>query len=340
MTRGTPRSFVFLALICLLSLGSASQATPALAAPPAQETVTNMRFYLNISYPTTFCAGREYSIGVTPLVELNGKRSDGEKFNYQDRIIPGVEITAEITATNIATINPARPQSKKSGYLPGDLLGTSSLEMQERLGNLGEVVFKLKAKKSGATNLILMAKVPGQWSGGRDRYFGPQGMPAGGPIKVVDCEYQVTMTYRRQDPFGVATGFMPGTLVKSDGQGLKGQGQFTFHEFASLPTCTLTTSELKSPTGITARIVDPNASPLTLRLSFDYSEATKTIYGRCIMGRLGVATSQETVPEDPDWFLDLPEVYFKEPWGTRKFPTFNGGSMWITVKPVLSSATK
>lgn len=151
-----------------------------------------MRFYLNIHYPHTLCVGREYSIAVTPLVELDGKREDGQKFNHKDRIVPGVAITAEITDKNIATIDPAKPRSKTSGSLPGDLSQTSSLENQERLGNLGEVVFKLKAKKAGTTTLYLTAKVPGRWSGGRDRYFGPQGMPAGGPLEVVNCRYKVT----------------------------------------------------------------------------------------------------------------------------------------------------
>jgi hypothetical protein len=172
LARGIVLSFMF-----ITSLGGGYQATPVQAAPPAQETITNSRFYLNITHLPTLCAGREYSIAVTPLVELDGKRADGQRFNYQDRIIPGVEITAEIADTKIATIDPARPKSKKSGYLPGYLLGTASLPDQERLGNLGEVVFKLKANKAGATYLYFTAKVPSQWSSGRDRYFGPQGAP-------------------------------------------------------------------------------------------------------------------------------------------------------------------
>lgn len=71
-TRPLRRMFVLLMLA--ISLPGTGQITAARAAPPAQETITNMRFYLNISYPTTLCAGREYSIPVTPLVELDGKR--------------------------------------------------------------------------------------------------------------------------------------------------------------------------------------------------------------------------------------------------------------------------
>lgn len=62
-----------------ISLAGMDLPTSAHAAPPHQE-VTNMRFYLNIHYPPTLCDGREYSLAVTPLVKLDGKRSDGQTF--------------------------------------------------------------------------------------------------------------------------------------------------------------------------------------------------------------------------------------------------------------------
>lgn len=331
-----PRAIILVTML-MLGVGNAGQATSVQAAPPADE-ITNMRFYLNISHLPTLCAGREYSIAVTPLVELDGKRPDGQKFNYKDRIIPGVEITAEITDTKIATVDPAKPQSKKSGYLPESLLGTSSLENQERLGNLGEVVFKLKAKKAGATTLIFTAKVPRQWSGGRDRYFGPQGMPAGGPVKVVNCKYEVTMIYNWQYSFPAANMWLIGTMKKApltiESESLTGIGQIDFMRvIGGNPHCTYSISTGKSSVDMTGSFGQDPSGNDQVKITFNYGPMSEVVASTCTVPHFG------TISGTTDWSGDppvaaVPTVVFPDEGGSATFMLPLNGSLTVTLKPV------
>jgi hypothetical protein len=330
-------------MLLLLSLGGAGQISAARAAPPAQE-VTNMRFYLNISYPQTLCAGREYSILVTPLVELDGKRANGEKFNYQDRIIPGVEITAEITDTKIATVDPAKPQSKKSGYLPGDLLGTSSLDMQERLGNLGEVVFKIKAKKAGSTNLFLTAKVPRQWSGGRDRYFGPQGMPVGGAIKVVNCKYEVTMIYNWQYSFPAVNMWLIGTMKKVpltiESESLTGTGQIDFMRVVGgNPHCTYNISTGKSTVDMAGSFSQDPSGNDQLKITFNYGPMSEVVASTCTVPHFGTRSGTTDWSGQPP-VAAVPTAVFPAEGGSATFMLQLGGSLTVTLKPVSEQGGK
>jgi len=303
-----------------------------------------MRFYLNISYPTTLCAGREYSIPVTPLVELNGKRSDGEKFNYQDRIIPGVEITAEIIDTKIATVDPAKPQSKKSGYLPEHLLGTSSLENQERLSNLGEVVFKLKAKKAGTTYLYLTAKVPRQWSGGRDRYFGPQGMPVGGAIKVVNCRYELTMIYNWEYSFPAANMWLIGTMHKApltiESELLTGKGQIDFMRVVGgNPDCTYNISTGESTVDMTGSFSQDPSGSGQVQVTFNYGPMSEVVASTCTFPVIGTRSGSADWTGQPP-VAAVSTVVFPDTGGSATFQLQLGASLTITLKPIPEAGGK
>ncbi len=328
------RRATLLILMLMLSLGSAGQ-TAVRAAPPAQE-ITNMRFYLNIRYPPTLCAGREYSISVTSLVELDGKREDGQKFNYPDRIVPGVPIMAEITDQNIATVDPAKPQSKTSGSLPGDLLGTSSLDAQERLGMLGEVVFKLKAKKAGTTTLYLTAKVPNRWSGGREKYFGPQGMPVGGPIKVVNCKYEVTMIYNWQYSFPAANMWLIGTMKKAplniDSELLTGAGQIDFMRVVGgNPHCSYSISSGKSTVDMTGSYSQDQSGNGQVKIMFDYGPMSEVTPATCtILGTRSASADWNGPPP----VAAIPTVVFPDAGGSATFLLQLGARLTITLKQI------
>jgi len=311
---------IILIMIFLLSSGSAGQPTAVQAAPPAQD-VTNVstRYHFSILIPPDpICAGQDYDIIVTPLKDGDGKFK-GQKFTYDTKNLVGITIGALVKNKSIGTLSPSKQISGFAWAVANALEDTDPQE------NPGEALFKFHAKKAGETELYFEALINGQ-------YVAPAV-----PIKVVNCAYRVTMKYKRKGPIDIVTGSMPGTLIKSsDGQALTGEGLFTFTQIVTRlpPPCTYSISTLQSPTGIKANIVNPNASPLILHLSFDYAEATQTTIAKCKLGQLGTAAGQDTRQEDPDWFLDLPEVDFQEPWGTKKFPALNGGSMWITVVPV------
>ncbi len=326
---------ILLMLMLILSLGSVGQTIPAQAAPPAEE-ITNMRFYLNVRYPQTLCAGREYSIPVTPLVELDGKREDGQKFNYPDRIVPGVPVTAEIRDTNIATVDPAKPQSKKTGYLPGDLLGTSSLDAQERLGNFGEVVFKLKAKKAGTTTLYLTAKVPNRWSGGREKYFGPQGMPVGGPIKVVNCKYEVTMTYNWDYSFPAARMRVIGRMNKApltiESETLTGTGQIDFMQVVGgNPHCAYSISSGKSSVDMTGTYTQDPSGKDQVKITFNYGNMSQVTPATCtILGTRSASAGWNGPPP----VAAIPTVVFPDAGGSATFLLQLGARLTITLKQV------
>lgn len=307
-----------------------------------------MRFYLNISYPPTLCAGREYSIAVTPLVELDGKRADGQKFNYQDRIIPGVEITAEIADQNIATVDPAKPKSKRSGYLPASPLGTTSLADQEKFGNLGEVVFKIKAKKAGSTNMYLTAKVPRQWSGGRDRYFGPQGMPTGGPIKVVNCDYRVTVTYWWEfaGEWGRMwnSGYLNTKITARDPEFYGGDGSFGFlMSHFDITGCSKMTSH-QYETQLSGRLNDTaDQLELTLNVGNPSGTIAETCPNTFLLANMGVAAASESWRAAP--------LSFPVSGGTQRFtfvaprqgqPTqgLPAATVTVSVQPIIETGGK
>jgi len=319
----------------IINLGSVGQTIPAQAAPPADE-ITNMRFHLNIFYPVTLCAGREESIRVTPLVDLDGKREDGQRFNYKGRIVPGVPITAEITDKNIATVEPAKPQSQKSGSLPGDLLATSSLENQERLGGFGEVVFKIKAKKAGTTTLYLTAKVPSLWSGGGEKYFGPQGMPVGGPIKVVNCKYEVTMIYKWQYSFPAANMWVIGTMnkvpLKIESESLTGTGQINFMQVVGgNPNCTYTISTGKSSVDMTGSFVQDPSGKGQVKVTFNYGALSQVTPATCtILGTRSASANWNGPPP----VASVPTVVFPDEGGSANFMLPLGASLKITLKQI------
>jgi hypothetical protein len=101
--------------------------------------------------------------------------------------VTGVLVKAEIQDTGIATI---QPPEQRSGAL--EIHRNSSVTQHPRLGAL---MFRLHAAKAGTTNLYLTAQAPARFAGGAPQYFGPRGMPDGFPITVINCEYDVTVTY-------------------------------------------------------------------------------------------------------------------------------------------------
>jgi hypothetical protein len=290
-----------LLLALALCLGHGAATAPAQAAPSTQETITNMRFYLNVHQPDRYCAGQVYSIEVTPLVELNGTSTDGRRFNYQDRIVTGVPIKAETQDTGIARVEPAR---QTSGAL--EMHVSTSISRQP---GLGQVTFRLHAQKAGSTNLYLTAEVPPQFSGGRRLYFGPQQMPAGFPIKVIDCEYLVTATYRWELS---GTGFrywnvgsLRARITASDPEFYGGDGLFDFF----LNHYDVTCSE---------RLPYQAANHVTARRNFTTDELELTF------SMTGAAVS----PTCPNTYL-LSNVPFTDPAGPWsgvpiKFPAAGG----------------
>ena len=323
-----------LLLALALSAGHSAPFVRAQAAPPAQApTITNMRFYLNVHQPDKYCAGQVYSIQVTPLVELNGRYSDGRPLHYPDRVMTGVPIKAETQDQSIARIEPARQSA-------GALELHQFTSMTDR-PSFGAVTFRLHAQKAGATNLYLTAEVPPRYAGGTARYFGTGGMPAGFPIHVINCEYLVTATYTWEL---AGTGYrywnvgsLRARITASDPELYGGDGLFDFF----LNHYDVTCSE---------RLTYQNPNHITARRNFRTDELELTFS----------MTSDPVTPQCPNSYL-VSTVPFSDPagpWGGTPvtFPVSGGtkrirlvanvpgpkpsGWVTITVQPVAAGGSR
>jgi len=168
-------------LVLGLSLGSPGLTLRAQAAPPARgaDVVSDARYHLNIVRPPDpICAGRDYSIRVTPQVDGTVHRP-GTQGTYSGISIPGVRIESTVADTRIGTLSPG---SLISGF--GDVVEAGDVP--------NEVTFSFHAKQVGATTLFFEALINHRHTlSGDDVYIGP-----GMPIKVMNCKYQVAVSSR------------------------------------------------------------------------------------------------------------------------------------------------
>jgi hypothetical protein len=257
----------------------------------------------------------------------------GEKFSFKGKIITGVPITAEITDKSIATIEPAKPKSKTSGYRPGNLMETFSFQDQAKLDSLGEVVFELTTKKVGMTNFYLTAEVPKQWSGSTKKYFGPSGMPVGGPIKVVNCKYRVTITYSMLQSSAGTFGYMSGflnTFITGDGADYLGTGILKNPRSEIMPPCNFSSDGFQNATTILGELTN---GKLDLSIKYEPGQQSATIACPGVGGQ----TTNNTI-NPSDWLVT--KTTFPETGGTQSFPIDYAhwfGSLTITVAPVNAS---
>lgn len=174
---------VFLSvLVLVLGIGSVGQNTEVHAAPSQQSIEVDKTFTLRFHPPAVICVGQTYDVKVTVLLELSGTNASGQKFDYKDRIVPGITIQASVQDTNIASVSPSQ---LSSGLLPNpnDLLITG--EYGSSLN--GQVTFKLSGKKPGATNLYLKAPIPTSLAGSPNIHKDSEV-----PFRVAYCRYKVS----------------------------------------------------------------------------------------------------------------------------------------------------
>ena len=312
------RQWIVAALI--LSLFTLTGAT---GAPPTsrQQTVTGTWFHLSVRTPPLLCVGQVHKIVVTPLVDLISQGS--KKFDYTDRVVTGVQIRAEISNTSIATISPS---TAISGTLPASLFD-GTIPLKDAAGS-GELVFTLRALKTGTTNLILTGKVPRQWSRGQERYFGPDDMPAGGPIKVVNCKYRVTTFMSLDAHYGNLDSYIlsraVGAMETETGELFSGSAIVDWSAFSFSVMCYHTHTVEPALAKITGT---PDQSGLiTVQITYDPTAFSTKNCGSSNAGILAVGPVIVQVPPEGGHV----ERTYTTSWGNESL----SGSVGVYVTPI------
>lgn len=327
------RYIVVLALALALGLGNAGLTTLVRAAPPEQApVVTNTRHHLKIVYPDPICAGQTYPIYVTPLADMNGVL-DGTKQNFPTKVVTGIAVMAEVKDTSIATIKPAKPDKLISS---AGLFGAAPDQTVTFKGNAdtyGVLTFTLQAKKAGITNLYFSATIPKSLTGTTDKSISP-----GGPFKVINCKYKVTMVEKLEQTSHGTHGTLTGTttvVLERQGEGFIGGALIKHTRTENMPPCGFSSPGFENPTSITGKIAgEPGENQLELTFKYEPGQSSSTI--KCPTS----GTKNNTVSEDPTSWLPT-TASFPEEGDTQSYKVDFAhwvGTVTIKVVPIDASS--
>lgn len=311
--KAAPRWPVFyIALVLALSIESPGESLPAHASPLAESRVT---FGISVSKPPDpICVGGDYTVTV--------------KLTKHNEVLVGTEwkpyIVTPMNATMVAVsvkdpgIGTLTPSSLPTGWALGEL-GDSP----------GEAIFSFHAIKAGRTQLNFKSEISDYDKDGPIHVT----KDATEPIKVVNCEYRVTMNYTVQQSgpgyFGMLYGKLD-TLLKRSDTVFKGTGTLDTTRTASIQGCSFSSTGYKNPTTFTGMPVElPHGEEL--QLTIKYEPGSHTDYVSCPNGGGGATESI-----DPTGYLET-SATFPESGGTKFFPVdfaHWSGHLLITVAPV------
>jgi hypothetical protein len=314
--RAFPRRRIFhitLALVLAFSMGSAGQSLPAYAAPLAESRVV---FGISVSKPPNpICEGRDYNVAVK-LTKYSEIGVDGVIWK------PFIEAPLNATTVNASVKDPGIGTLTPSSLLTGWALGESG-------DSPGEAIFSFHAIKAGQTQLNFLAKILDYDKHGPLR----ETKDAMEPIKVVKCDYKVTMTYSVQQSgagyFSMLYGKLDARLKREDNV-FRGTGTLDTTRTASVSGCSFSSTGYKNPTTFTGTPVElPNGEELQLTIQYAAGSHSDNI--SCPYGSGGATESI-----DPTAYLET-SATFPESGGTKSFPVdfaHWSGNLLITVTPV------
>ena len=321
--KAVPHQRVFrvaLALILALGIGSPGASPAAHAAPRA-----NTRIIYSLSARRSLdplCVGGDYTATVRLLKQTDITPLQGTS-EFDVHAVQGLDgqwVEGTVKDASIATLTPARILT---GWALGEL-GDSP----------GEAIFSFHAIKAGSTVLEFTATI-----NDRDRN-GPvsKTIKVLEPIKVVNCEYRVTMIYIVQQSgpgyFSMLNGNLD-TLLKRTHNDFQGTGTLDTTRIASIQGCSFSSSGYKNPTTFTGTAVAvPQGEEM--QLTIQYAPGSHTDFVSCPRGSGGAT---ETI--DPSGYL-VTSATFPENGGTKSFPVdfaHWSGTLIIIVAPVEASST-
>ncbi len=307
------RRALIMMLVLAFGLGSAGWAAPVRAAP--SDALVIYRMIVSLP-PDPICVGRDYPVKVRISADQQYVGQDGEVHDLTSVGVSGKRVEAFAQDESIATLIPG--QSITGWDVDND--------------GPGEVNFKLHANKAGTTVLFFEAYIPEAEASQQETYFGPKES-----IKVVNCEYEVTMNITDVAADGGVTIWTAGNLetkITGDSGELQGSGSFAFDSGFVGPPCSITYSEYQNATTITGHLNDNDQ----LVLDFQYQPGQVTSQVKCL--EFSGSGSQQIDLTN----TGIASVTFPAAGGTRMLTftmagsDFPPGTMIIDVKPVSEEA--
>lgn len=299
-----------LLLILAFSFVSAGGAVPVHASPLI-ETKAKVRITIYFQFtlpPEPVCVGKKYPVIATTMADYDFIKKDGKTEHQDAKPHSAILVEASSSNTVVGTISPSRIYS---GF--------------DVDANPAEAAFTFEAKKAGSTNLKFTA------TKGKKKFTDTI------PIKVVDCEYKVTMNATDIDSRGGVTIWTIGhldTKIKGEGGEMEGSGSFDFDSGFVGPPCSISYSEFQNATTVTGQITEDDQ----LKLNFAYQPGQITSKVSCPdSGGSGSQTVDLTN-------TGIASATFPATGGTRMLRfTYAGsdmapGTMIINVQPVSEQA--
>ncbi len=307
------RRALIMMLVLAFGLGSAGWEVPVRAAPSNELIIYRMVVSLP---PDPICVGHDYPVKVRISANQQYLGQDGEPHDLTSEGVNGKTIEAFAQDESIATLS------------PGQLITGWALDNDAP----GEVTFNLHANKAGMTVLFFEAYIREAAASQQETYFGPKES-----IKVVNCEYKVTMNITdvaTGDGVTVWTAGNLDTKITGDSGELQGTGSFAFDSGFVGPPCSISYSEYQNATTITGHLDDNDQ----LVLDFQYQPGELTSQFSCL--EVSGSASQEIDLTN----TGIASVTFPATGGTRILTfTYAGsdfppGTMIIDVQPVSEEA--
>jgi hypothetical protein len=306
---------IYGAAVLLLCAGGVSSMPRTQAGPaPQAADFVNKTFHFSLANPGLLCAGRDYPLRATVLVDFE---IPGGSQSFQDRVVPGISIVSSTDNTAVVTVTPAK---LSSGYVQADLLASPPFG---NANGLGEVVFTLHAKKAGLANVNLQATIPGALTGSAS-----QVIPVQAPLTVENCQYEVTVdglwTAHYPNLTTILIENLHGELAKDDNGQLSGTaGVFwTLASYSAL----CPHKHVTSP-GQATLSAQQNGENLNLTIAYDEFELNTVNCASSSKGKIPVQTIN---------LRGVPTTGFST-GTTLSFPVGNEllfGTGTITIKPV------
>lgn len=245
---------ILIIFILVLSISSAGQVTPASAAEASQRKGKKLvTVYPVIVMPTKpVCVNKTSYIVVRTMADTDISLGNGKVNHIGEVPQSGVTVVGSVSDPSIGAL---KPKQQTSG--------------ETELDNPGEATFSFDATKAGIAIITFTPTYPGA-----------KNLPEMKSIKVVNCEYKVTMNMIDVDSGAGFTIWITGqfeTKISGENNALQGNGSFDMVSGFVGPPCSISYSELQNPTTITGKINDDDQ----LSLAFQYQPGTITSQVSC-----------------------------------------------------------
>lgn len=301
--------------LIVLVLGCPSIPTPSYAKGPIKKLYFELTL---IGLPNQLCVGQTYPLSVavssSPISRTDKNGSPVRK------TWSGINVSAEVGDTAIATITPAQSKTVLSG-------AAAPATQDEELPNLPptpQATFELTPLKAGQTTLTFAADIPQRIS-----HTKPQIVGRSTSIRVVDCKYRLTLAYslkqREPEYHSDSNGWSKGEIrFAVDPQTYQITGKGTLGSITQggykepLEECEDDLTGIENPVDITGKLEN---GQLNLKLQLMRAEVQATVHCRKFVPSSWVTMPPEVKRRSLFGPSPVLELQFPTEGGTRTHPS-------------------